>query len=1111
MNTNNGSRFILHVSDFHLTENNVDYAKKILKKLVDKLSYEKVKVDYLIHTGDIINSSDAYIIVAKKLEIDEKFFIKEKSEIIFDKESFIKNVDKQQIKKFNFELNMLVNSRFKIAKEVFKEFISNLNIPLGNVIICSGNHDILQLLPITESKTTCDKEEEEKWVYISGNVPDNSFKPFENFLNELEIANSCSRCHSENSVTYCNVDNLNFLILNTNWENPYNQKKGYFCTRCDIVNNVLSEITITQNTFNIIVAHKPLYEICEKARLSYRRYIQTPFMSNLRKFIGKNGIYLCGDKHTRSIVGSKFHDIPHYIGGEPLEDTSNGEVEYNLLEINNNKLGMERKIHLKNGDFNQSNNLVNCECDICPQDDVVINLYELSKKYITERVFEIISISENHNSWESICQKIHDWEKIKGETWYSNFNVLYKTICKYRKFGYEEIKLDDDLFDFICNRIIFQMESDSKNVLNVRGEYRTGKSIFLGLFYIYLLNRYSIGKIDFIPAYFNLENREISDKIMNSSSYFEAVTEIFSSYVNSIQKTAVKEHQRICFIIDGLDEQDCWSYTTENSIGRAILDVLAQYDNSWYIMVFAQHRLPCLKNTMPARKYSDCSDIMYFNPIDIQENNSNDLRFKHFVSSYFKMQEESGALSKISNTDTINDKYIENICKTIQHFRRLTITTGFIYDNIEHIVKQNNTDNSNNCYYVSELYKYHIDKQYEICLNALGYNFIDYAPAMAYLFSYKGYTYERFKHIRDDNSIINSHIFREICSYYDKMYNTFLFIKKHKEAREYLIAIHYNRELRYYVEHPNEEIDSNSILNEFISRNIAVLIRKLWTDTNKFLIACENLLKREYLPACTMSMLVYCLAHLKMYTPIRDQLRKQIQEKGENFLYDKDNSNWEIKNGDSISKLEYFLNLSVKHSIEIFRLIDEGNSIQLVSALLSDKDFQKYNRQFQMLYYEDLSIKGEESKHPLNPGCDLVYKGFDFHNCFYYLYVKLISPHSYPLREFDMFTLWDLIKSRLIANSLETYKSNTDLETFFYRKNFKDRANTVLNSTLSIFNLYLDAACQNDRSSSIFKYFENVKKALKKILKLSDRNIESVTQILSEFDIECNSLFDAKK
>ena len=67
MNTNNGSRFILHVSDFHLTENNVDYAKKILKKLVDKLSYEKVKVDYLIHTGDIINSSDAYIIVAKKI------------------------------------------------------------------------------------------------------------------------------------------------------------------------------------------------------------------------------------------------------------------------------------------------------------------------------------------------------------------------------------------------------------------------------------------------------------------------------------------------------------------------------------------------------------------------------------------------------------------------------------------------------------------------------------------------------------------------------------------------------------------------------------------------------------------------------------------------------------------------------------------------------------------------------------------------------------------------------------------------------------------------------------------------------------------------------------
>jgi len=111
---------------------------------------------------------------------------------------------------------------------------------------------------------------------------------------------------------------------------------------------------------------------------------------------------------------------------------------------------------------------------------------------------------------------------------------------------------------------------------------------------------------------------------------------------------------------------------------------------------------------------------------------------------------------------------------------------------------------------------------------------LKYAPIMAYLFAYKGYTYEKFKHLSEDNDYENKHLFRPIYENFDKVYNTFLFIQKYKDAREYLIALHYNRELRYYAEHPNKNIDEGSILNEFISRNISVIIRKLWSDTNKF-------------------------------------------------------------------------------------------------------------------------------------------------------------------------------------------------------------------------------------------------------------------------------------
>ena len=56
MNTINKLRFILHVSDFHLTDNedDIEYAKNALKSLTDKLVSENIKVDYLVHTGDII-------------------------------------------------------------------------------------------------------------------------------------------------------------------------------------------------------------------------------------------------------------------------------------------------------------------------------------------------------------------------------------------------------------------------------------------------------------------------------------------------------------------------------------------------------------------------------------------------------------------------------------------------------------------------------------------------------------------------------------------------------------------------------------------------------------------------------------------------------------------------------------------------------------------------------------------------------------------------------------------------------------------------------------------------------------------------------------------------
>ena len=1145
MNDVNILRLILHVSDFHLTDNKkqINYAKNALKSLADKLKSENIKVDYLIHTGDIIDSSDLYIKAAKALSLDKEYIKKEqkngKKIDVFDSKKFVEKASEEQLKQFDIKVNNLAEIRFEKAEEVMKEFISNLNISFGSVIICSGNHDVLRKLSNPNDLVTCTKYKE-SWRYSCPENFKSSFQPFEDFLNKLGVANSQKRCNLNEPVSYCSLDNLNYLILNTNWKNPKEQKPGYYCVNCEKVKETIKKINPQDgvNRMNIVLAHKPIYEICEKARLSYKRYINTSFMSSLQKYVGENGIYFCGDKHTRSIIGSHIHDISHYISGEPLSIPSpksiEAEVEYNLLEISKCKLGMERKIHLRYSDKNE------WICEIRPQDAVVSKLYKLSKAHITRNSFEAIDGTKTFQTWESLCQELYNWTPEELDSWYNNLNNLYLSICKYRKNGFDDISLkEENIFTFVLERLKEQMStSTSENLLNIRGENSSGKSTFLGLLYIFLLYEYSIGKIDFIPAYFNLESKELYDRIKNSGSYYDAVQEVFGDFSKKVQNIADKEHHSVCYIIDGLDEQDCWSYVTEDSVGRCLLNILAKYENSRYVMSFSQQRLPSFKNTMPSRKYNDKSDIMYFNPIDVQAFGAEDKRFVSFVESFLKLKRFSlhvsdnvctkkTTVNSINLPLEINEKSIEDICSIIRKFRRLTINPGFMYQNYNYIISpdQNTGALKNVSASVEDVYGYYIDRQYEICLNKLGYGFVNYAPVMAYLFAYQGYTYEKFKHLNEYMSSDSMHMHKPICDNHDKVYNTFLFIKKHKDAREYLIALHYNRELRYFAEHPNETIGEESILNQFVSRNVCVMIRKLWSDTNKFIIVCEQLLKRSEIKCCTLSILIYCLAHLQIYSPFQDKLYSKMRYKAKEIFQnqyidggdskspsdiDLDDTVWRIQGCDNAEKLDCFVDLGLIRSIKIFEKMDKKDSVELVKKILSEYAIQKeknstfiiYNRQFQMLYYGDLSIQGEDKKRPLNPGTDKVYKGFDFHNCFNYLYFKLNSNENYPLKEFDMFTLCDLIYSRLSVEYLE--ESNFKEErpnTFFYRDAFEEKSTLVLEQAKDILKKHLSK--MEDKNNPVYKYFEIMAKKFEELLiERENGRAKKIKQIMQELNNE---------
>ena len=1086
-------RFILHVSDFHLTEKESDLqlAKNALNALTLEIESQRINIDYLLHTGDIIDSTDIYQKTAETIQVSSEYM---KSNI-FDVESFKKKASEQEKCEFDHMMIKIMHKRFDKAIEVFRTFIADLNVSLGRVVICSGNHDVPRFVSMNSENVCCDKDDKGNWNYCDNNgvLLSDSEDPFEVFLNTLGVANrntsSYYQGEKNNPIKCLRIDNLNFIILNTNWNNPADQKHGYYCVRCDSLDNLDENLFEFDDSLvcppNIIIAHKPIYEICEKARLSYQRYIKTNFMSKLQKYIGNNGIYFCGDKHTRSIVGSFIHDIPHYIGGEPLKlEKLPLDVEYNLVELDNNQVGIGRKVHLR---YTESNKWI---CDIRPQDNVISKLYNLCKPYVFENTFDIVRNGNSFNSWENVCQEIYNWKNSNVNKIYNILIIIFRSICKYREQGINTVNLENKNIFGLVEKRIHDFDKTQKNILNIRGEHGSGKSVFLSALYVYLLYRFSVGSFNMIPAYFSLDCKKVTEELKDDGAYCRAATKVFKEFVEQVQAIAKKEKFSVCYIIDGLDEQDCWSYRTEDSVGRWILDILSKYNNASYIMSFSQQKLPCFKNTMPERTYNDKSDILYFNPIDIQEKDSTDTRFVSFVKNFCKL-ENLYIRSKFNGKNRtkvlcLSEHNLNNVYATIRSFRRLTINPDFIYHNYDYISNHSNKSltNKQKDIDVTISYQYFIDRQYELCLSKLGYGFIRYAPAMAYLFTFKGYTYERFKRI-DSESKLEQHLAEEIRNNREKIYNAFVFIKKNKDIRTYLIAIHYNREIRFYTENPGVAISENSILNEFIDRDISIMIRKLWTDSNKFVIACKQLFNRDDLPICLFSIIFYCLAHIDLYEPIKEELYNQLKEHPQiiKIIKGGQENDWTFDNSANyLDKIKKFYELSLMHTLTVYQAMDTNASLQVINTYCKNIAFREFNRQYQMLYYGDTTLHGEDKRRSLSLGQDIISKGFDFHNTFNHLIVKVNSDSHYPLYLFDLFTIADLVYSRLCKDTIDNdYSETPDNLSFFFHPKYCVQSKKVLFQAKKAIDTYLDFNCiENDFCLFLKEVIQTILKGINK-------------------------------
>lgn len=1072
MRKDTNSFYILHVSDFHISEESQKSAEEALSAVAGKLKEMDISISYLIHTGDIINSRD----INAKIEQEHG---KELKDDEYD----------------NF-LEQIVLDRLDISKDIMNKFIKDLDVLQKNIVICCGNHDKVRY------------QSQEK----------NAFKLFEDFLESV-----CS--HKELTAIY-KLDDLNVLVLNTN----ISDDKKITCIDCKNLEKVFnSELKVDEQEFwfytygknanisleddklNVIVAHQPLYDICEYIRLPYGSETQTTdFLSALQDFINGNGIYLCGDKHTSSIAASYIHDIAHYFCGHPFliekndfppecihnisSQSSNVEIDYNLIEVQEGKVGQVRKLHVTQ----KQDGL--WKCQVHPIDTVVSDLYESSRNYIVKNSFTLLEKQSGmrYSSWANLSWRnlFNRLDKRITSNNLEEITKFYSLFCRLKNGSDENViwNCETNIFEQLTQIVTTMMADNSnyyvRNLINIRGDYSSGKSTFLGLFYIYLLYQYNYGKINYIPAYFNMENDDILNKIQEGSIYSLAVKETFTSFVQKIETIAKNEHTSVCYIIDGLDEQDIWSESSQDSVGRVALDIMAETNNSKYIMAFSQNRLARFKNTMPAIKYYEKSYVMYFNSVSVKEEkllNSNFVKFvKYIVPSNSKGKNEG-------NVDLCEPKE----CSAIRKLRRLSVNSGFIYHNYQYLKEYKENDS------INTVYMQYIDQQYQICLDALGYNFVHFAPAMAYFFTYEGYTYERFKTISPNTTI---HCERKILQYSNNIYKTFIFIKKHKDAREYLLALHYNRELRYFAENPKIEIPEKSIINKMIPRNISIIIKKMWrNDQNKFVIVCHNLVEKRLsntkpISNCTLSMLIYILAYLKKIPDyIRDEINTLlIRFNKENNQEMKDDNIWEIS-GKNSEKMKKFIDLNFFHSQKILCAINLDTSVLLVKELLTHSNFALYNRQYMMWYYGDLTIYGENRINNLLPGEDFVYKGIDYFNCFYTLYYKIYAyfecTYSYPLLEFDLFTILDLACSR------QLYKHGISVNKFFYTDDVKEKEiYTRINDVLKKYISNYESRCASNKRDKNELDVEELN--ISNLIISSKKPLEEIAKRLREENIE---------
>lgn len=802
------------------------------------------------------------------------------------------------------------------------------------------------------------------------------------------------------------IGKTNFWVINSGWTVTKDDKTNIKCRNCDYLRSIISENSdiIKENSENnILITHKSLNDFCENIALDYSDDYSGRTLIDELEEIC--GTYLLGHQHSYKVSIEKQKN--KFLCGAPLEDDI---ITYNLIDYENDKgVLTSRYIRWYQNDW-----------IIAPIVSFLKYIYQMCYKHVKKISFNLLCNSDE--KIDDINDRIDKIEESINNNRFKYVSEMFIACCECEELvntlnnRTEKVDFDDkNIFEWVSDIILEKNEYN--HLLNVRGECSVGKSAFLGIQYLYMLYLFSKGKSIYIPFYFNLEYIISSVRIISNCPDYDKVwqkcCDAFDNFIKECLKIEKKSKLPICIFVDGLDRMAFLSEDRKN-IERYICDKLDDeiINNNKYIIAFNEYKFA--KTLLPIQSISKW--IIHIDSVDIVKNEDSTCRFKKMVKYY-------AFLNNIHDSEKI-DIIINNIMK----YRKISLSLNFLNSNFQSLC-DSYTDNELS-WNIMNMYRNVIAKEINKYLSNGGRR--EFIEKVAFYIQENSATFKTINSLEKNEKIV---------------YNDFCIIKNKPEIRKFLIASYYVSELQKYASQ-NEEIMKNSILYYFITRDIAILIRLLLTEKTGLIVEFVEKHHGE-LVGHLYSMIIYLAGHSKDVECIEliDKLEKEKINRRKEYVY---------CNERSLYLAKIVSNNDIKESFKyIYKLIDEEKS-------------RSFNRNYQLYYYGDKSSKVGTKDITAE---DYIERNLDFHNCYLTLLLKLQYSFDlrkrYPLMEVDLFTLCDLVYSRI----QNTENNDMGLEAFLTDE--KSRIRIIIDSIIDLLKTYTEYRYPHEllKTDRIYVYF----------------------------------------